>query len=171
MPDVWGYLLVKYNVRTMLDIGCGYGHAMKWFSEMLVHSVGIDGDAEAIKKTKLPGHAFCHDFTKGDAPESVIKSADVFDLAWSAEFLEHVEGQYRPNYMSAFRKCRYACVTHGEPGQAGHHHVELLSSDEWKFHFACAGFVFDPEETRILRRTDRWNAGWGRRTLMFFKRI
>lgn len=171
MPDVWGYLIVKYNVKTVLDIGCGYGHAMKWFSEFLVHAVGIEGDPNAVNGTKLPGHSFLHDFTLGRPPERIIKRADLFDLAWSAEFLEHVEERFIQNYMDAFRQCRFACVTHAEPGQVGHHHVNCQTDDYWIHQFAQAGFIHDPKETEILRRTDRWKAGWGRRTLMFFKRL
>lgn len=171
MPDVWGYLLTKYNLKSVLDIGCGYGHAIEWFSRFLVHCVGIDGDPNCVAGAKLPGHVFQHDFTLGDPPESIIKPRDYFDLAWSAEFLEHVEERYMEHYMSAFRRCRYVCVTHAEPGQAGHHHVNLQPDDYWVQVFAESGFIIKPEETRILRRTDRWTAGWGRRSLMFFERL
>jgi SAM-dependent methyltransferase len=159
MPDVWGYLLVKYGIKTMVDIGCGYGHAMEWFSKYLVHSIGFDGDPEAVNKNRLPGHAFVHDFTLGEPRDGIIKEADFFDLAWSSEFLEHVEEKYMANYMAVFRRCRYACVTHAEPKQPGHHHVNCEDDDYWIQKFAD------------LRSTDRWGAGWGRRTLMFFRRL
>lgn len=171
MADVWGYLITKYDLHSMLDIGCGYGHAMEWFSRFLVHAVGIDGDPSCIAGNQLQGHAFLHDFTAGPPPPEIIKPTDRFDLAWSAEFLEHVEECYMPYYMDAFRKCKYACITHALPGQEGCHHVNLQESGYWIQSFAEAGFVFDPKETSILRRTDRWSAGWGRKTLMFFKRL
>lgn len=167
MPDVWGYLLVKYDLRSVLDIGCGFGHTLKWFSAYgLCNVTGIDGWDEAIAGSLVPGRVVKHDFTAGPAPLDLP-----FDLVWSAEFLEHVEEQYLPNMMSAFRLGRYACVTHGEPGQGGHHHVNCQTTEYWIAVFAEYGFIHLEEETRLLRQTDRWRAPYGRRTLTMFKRV
>lgn len=167
MEDVWGYLLVRYEVKSVLDLGCGYGHALHWFaSKGLCQIKGIEGFPEAVEKSLVPGHVILHDFTTGPAP-----IAQPFDLCWSAEFLEHVEERYIPNYMPAFQLARRVIVTHGEPGQAGHHHVCLHTTDWWVKKFAEYGFEHDAEETALLRRTDRWRAGWGRRTLTSLKQI
>jgi hypothetical protein len=64
-----------------------------------------------------------------------------------------------------------AVITHGEPGQAGHHHVNCQDDAYWIEKFAEGGFIHVPDETAILRKTDRWSSGWGRRTLMMFRRI
>ncbi len=168
MPDVWGYLLVKYDLKQVLDIGCGFGHTMQWFSQNgLCKVVGIDGWDEAVKKCVVPGAAVLHDFTKGPCPDVVSP----FDLVWSAEFLEHVEEKYIPNFMAAFRLGRVACVTHAEPGQHGHHHVNCQTTEYWVRVFAEYGFEHVEEETRMFRQTDRWRAPWGRRTLTMFKRV
>ena len=66
---------------------------------------------------------------------------------------------------------RYACVTHAEPGQNGHHHVNCQTTDYWIKVFAEHGFEHIAEETRMFRLTDRWRATWGRRTLTMFKRV
>lgn len=168
MTDVWGYLLVRHEVKSVLSIGEGYGHCVKWFAENGLCVVkAIDGDPDVASGYVGPKDTLLiHDFTKGPAPVGTP-----FDLAWSAEFLEHVEEQYIPNYMGAFQLCRRAVVTHGEPGQYGHHHVTLKSSGWWRSKFAEYGFELDDEETRLLRATDRWRAAWGRRTLMSFVRV
>ena len=168
MPDVWGYLLVKFNLKGVIDIGCGYGHTLKWFQEHgRCNIAGVDGDPDCKEQSVVDkGHIMLHDFTTGPLNYGVP-----FDLAWSAEFLEHVEEQFIPNFMPTFRLARYAVVTHAEPGQHGTHHVNCQTSEYWADKFAAYGFHHDPEETRLLRQTDRWNACWGRRTLMFFKRI
>lgn len=162
--DVWGYVLVKYNIKSMVDIGCGFGHAIKWFNNFLVGCVGVDGWDEAIQKNLLPHAAVKHDFTTGPFPHS-----KPFDLAWSAEFLEHVEERFLPNVMPLFAACRIAVVTHAEPGQGGHHHVNERDSSYWVGKFKEYGMRHNAEETMILRRTDRWSAGYGRRTLMLFE--
>lgn len=167
MVDVWGYLLTKFEIKSVLDIGCGFGHCLKWFSENGLCSIkGIEGWDEAVNKSLVPGHIIQHDFTTGPAP-----IAQPFDLAWSAEFLEHVEEKYIPNFMPAFRLARFAVITHAEPGQAGFNHVNCQTTDFWVERFAQYGFAHDAGETALLRRTDRWRAGWGRRTLCFFRRI
>lgn len=167
MPDVWGYLLVKHDIKSVIDLGCGFGHAIRWFADHGLCTVaGIDGWSEAIDGNLVPGAAVRHDFTTGPAP-----IARPFDLAWSAEFLEHVEERYLPHIMATMRLARLACVTHAEPGQAGHHHVNCQTTEYWVDRFAEYGFAHLPEETAILRRTDRWRATWGRRTLTMFQRI
>lgn len=167
MHDVWGYLLVKYNPAGVLDLGCGYGHALKWFRENgLCNITGIEGFKDAVDQSLVPGHVVLHDFTTGPAPVGTPH-----DLVWSAEFLEHVEERYLPNVMAAIRLGRYACVTHGEPGQYGHHHVNCQTTEYWVQKFHEYGFIHLEDETSILRRTDRWRATWGRRTLTMFQRV
>lgn len=162
--DVWGYILVKYNIKSMVDIGCGFGHAAKWFNDFLVACVGVDGWDEAIQKNLLPHVAVKHDFTTGLFPHT-----KPFDLAWSAEFLEHLEERFLPNVMPLFAACKIAVITHAEPGQPGHHHVNCQTDEYWIGKFAEYGMFMDFEETNILRATDRWSAGYGRRTLMLFE--
>lgn len=165
MLDCWGYLICKYDLKSMIDVGCGFGHSLDFFSRHLVSSRGFDGDPNTIDRGPMKDLITLHDFTKGPVP---IDEDAVFDLGWSAEFLEHVEGVYMPNYMALFQKCKHVCLTHGEPGQPGHYHVTLIPDSEWIAHFTHYGFRFDPEETALLRKTDRWHSGWGRRTLMMF---
>lgn len=167
MPDVWGYLLVKYAPTTVLDLGCGFGHALEWFKKNgLCNIVGVEGWDEAIAKSVVPEAIVKHDFSKGPAPIGTP-----FDLVWSAEFLEHVDEKYLPNVMAAMHLGRYACVTHAEPGQYGHHHVNCQTTDYWIDVFHQYGFHHMAEETQLLRRTDRWRATWGRRTLTMFQRV
>lgn len=168
MRDVWGYLIVKYELKSMLDIGAGWGHTMKFFADHLVSAVGVDGDAGcAGEGQQCPGLLITHDYTLG--PCSALGDW-TFDLAWSAEFLEHVGEQFMPNYMADFKRCKYACVTHAEPGQHGHNHVNCKDGNYWIKAFSSNGFILDFADTSLLRKTDRWSAPWGRRTLLFFHR-
>jgi hypothetical protein len=69
MPDVFGYLLVKYEIKSILDIGCGFGGTLSWFAEHgLCQIKGIEGDPACLEKSLVPGHVVLHDFTKGPAP-------------------------------------------------------------------------------------------------------
>ena len=92
----------------------------------------------------------------------------MFDLGWTAEFVEHVEERFVPNWMQALQRCRYVCMTHATEGQGGDHHVLERSSDYWIAKFAEYGFAHVPEETARLRATSKGER-WGRKTLTFFR--
>lgn len=166
MVDVWGYLLVKYAPETVVDVGCGFGHTLKWFADNgRCKILGIEGWHEATERSQVLGSVIEHDFQNG-----IPSISQSFDLAWSAEFLEHVAEEYLPNIMPVFQMAKYSCITHAEPGQSGYHHVNCQLDRYWVNRFAEYGMTLDEEETSILRRTDRWQAMYGRRTLMFFVR-
>lgn len=162
-PDIFGYYLVRYEVKSVLDVGAGYGYAVKWFAENGLCVVkAVDGDPEIAAGYVGPKDTLLiHDFTTGPAPIGTP-----FCLGISTEFLEHVDEKFIPNYMAAFQLCRRLLVTHGEPGQWGHHHCTLWSSEKWIKKFSEFGFECDREETALLRRTDRWKAAWGRRSIL-----
>ena len=164
MQDVWGYLAINYNVKTVLDVGCGYGHALRWFLDHSMSGLAVDGFPDCIEKNLCPGSTLLWDFYQGPPPLT-----QKFDLGWSSEFLEHVDARHLPNVMAAFKACKHVCVTHGEPGQDGYNHVHCVSDDVWIDHFSRAGFLHLAEETKKLRLSDRWKAPWGRRTLMLFE--
>lgn len=163
MPDVWGYLIVKYQVESVLDIGCGFGHAQKWFEQFLISTTGVEGHAETAARHVL-GRVVQHDYTLGSAPLGDAR----FDLCWCAEFVEHVEERFIDNYVKDMARCAVVCLTHGEPRQDGYHHVNCQTDEFWIHALRQRGFTFNPRETATLRKTDRWKAGWGRRTLMVF---
>lgn len=172
MPDVWGYLMVKYRIGIMLDVGCGYGYALEWFSRCgMCNCVGIDGDKDAIDRNvaragmPTPVTVVHHDFKNGPYVHGIP-----FDMTMSIEFLEHVDERFLPNIAPCFQAARYALVTHGEPHQSGTHHVNCRPSSYWINVFGQWGFDYDAAETDVLRSTDRCRAPWGRRTLMWFVR-
>jgi SAM-dependent methyltransferase len=164
MQDVWGYLAINYGVTSVLDVGCGYGYALRWFLDHLITGLGIDGFTDCIEKNLCKGSILLWDFYEG-APVLPQK----YDLGWSAEFLEHVDVKYLPNVMAVFKTCKHVCITHGEPGQGGFNHVNCVTDDKWIEHFEVAGFHHLKDETIKLRLSDRWKAPWGRRTLMVFE--
>ena len=55
---------------------------------------GVDGDFTLKDKTNI----IIHDFSVAK-----LKLDKHFDLAWSSEFLEHVDEKYTDNYMTLFQ--------------------------------------------------------------------
>jgi len=127
-PRLWTWLIDRFEVRRMLDVGAGDGRAVRFFAERGVDAVGVDG---------LGGDGIVrHDFRRGPAP-----LAGRFDLCWSCEFVEHVERRHVGNYLAAFDLCGTVAMSHAIPGQIGHHHVNCQPLAYWERLLADRGFV------------------------------
>ena len=165
LPDVWEYLIDKYQIQSVLDVGAGAGWSTKWFTEHGVYTLGVEGWHEALEKSQCRSNIVEHDYTAAPFIPSML-----LDLAWCAGFVEHIEEEFIPNFMASFRSCRYVCLTHAEPGQPGYHHVNCQNTAYWIAKMDEFGFDFAAEETACLRATDKHKTPRGRRTLTFFKR-
>lgn len=162
VPDIWEQLIRRYEVKSVLDLGCGAGFSTAWFQGRAGRALGVEGDPNALLQRKCDA-IISHDYTKG--PFTPI---DLYDLGWCSEFVEHVEERYMANWMATLQRCRYVCMTFAKPGQGGHHHVNEREEKYWLDRFKTAGFDHVPDETRRLRLTANGEA-WGRPTLTFFR--
>lgn len=147
-PHVWDYFIREEKVPSMVDVGCGIGIACKHFHRAGVDVIGIDGSETAQRMFRGPKDRFVlHDFTR----EHMM--APSF-LAWSCEFVEHVESRFVVNVMDTFAYCNTVAMTYAAPGQAGHHHVNCQPADYWIGAFAAIGFALDEPTTMRLRTLD-----------------
>lgn len=140
----------KFGINTFLDIGCGPGGMVELAKSYGLYSVGIDGDYSIPRSTN--NNFVIHDYTEGPAP--IDKE---FDLAWSVEFLEHVDEKYVPNFMYSFQLAKLVIVTYAPPGWPGHHHVNLQEESYWIDIFQSYGFNFDKNLTSELRESSTMN--------------
>jgi SAM-dependent methyltransferase len=160
------YLKQKYNIKTMVDVGCGPGDMVEVAKLRGIKAVGVDGDftlQEQWASRNIP--VFLHDFTTG---VPTLPSSR-FDLGWSVEFLEHVEEQYMDSYMGVFASCEYVVCTAAPPGYTGHHHVNCQPQEYWVEKFAHYGFEFDAVETEYIRKHSSMQKPFMQKTGMFFK--
>ena len=160
------YLIQKYDVTTMVDVGCGPGDMVQIACDKGMQAEGIDGDYTQEARWayfKIPVRL--HDFSKGK-PEHLSG----WDLAWSVEFLEHVDEQYMDNYMCVFEKCKYIICTAAPPGHPGHHHVNCQSRDYWIDRFSERGFDFDAQETEYIKSNSVMRKPFMQRNGMFYVR-
>jgi SAM-dependent methyltransferase len=142
-PDLWRYLVKKLDIKSVLDIGCGDGQALKFFRDELgCRATGLDGLPQEDP------HIHVHDFTKGNIRHMKLL---YHDLVWCCEFVEHIPEEHVAKFLTAFQFGGYVAMTHAEPGQPGHHHVNCKSSQYWIGALAAAGFEFDDILTKCAR--------------------
>jgi hypothetical protein len=140
-PDLWRWAVEKYQVGSVVDVGCGEGHSLKFFRDILgCHVLGIEGlpqeDPDIVQL----------DFTQGRK-----KLNQQTDLLWCCEFLEHIEEQFLVNVIPVFVASEVIMVTHAFPGQGGYHHVNCRTPEYWIGFFAALGYAFQPEDTNASR--------------------
>ncbi len=139
-PDLWDWFFDEHGIRSVLDVGCGEGWALKHFRERGCEVLGYDG----IMQPDLDILEW--DFTEGAPP-----LVGTCDLVWCCEFVEHVEERYVPNFLSLFKLAGCVAMTHGTPGQPGHHHVNNQPASYWKGALAASGFLYDHYLTMAAR--------------------
>lgn len=155
-------MMKEYNCKSLLDIGCGPGWQVDVAKDLGYQSYGIDGDWTVLPKKP---NFWLHDFTEGPVEH---EANERYDLAWSVEFLEHIEEQYLPNVMESFRLCKYAIVTHAVPGQNGHHHVNLQEKQYWVDKFGEYDMLINEELTTKVKEASLMHKPFIKRTGLVF---
>lgn len=136
-PDLWRWLVERLNVRSVIDVGCGEGHALEHFRTLGCRVHGVDGVPQDNP------NVFAHDYTQGVYVPWENGAPVRFDLCWCCEFVEHVEERYAPNFLATFKRANLVALTHAEPGQQGYHHVNCRTGDYWVGAMAAIGYQLD----------------------------
>lgn len=137
-PELWDWLVETYSVKSVVDVGCGEGHALNYFKGKGLEVLGIDGMPIGIEGIVQ------HDYSTGEFDVS----PGAFDLVWSCEFVEHVDEQCLSNMRTSFCSAPVIAMTHAFPGQGGHHHVNCRNSEYWIGVMASWGYRFDAQATQ-----------------------
>ncbi len=142
-PALFAYLVRELGVRSVLDVGAAEGLALDAFAELGVERLaGVEGIP------LLDPRILRHDYARGPLH---VENVGRFDLAWSCEFVEHVEERHVPNFLATFACAELVLMTHALPGHGGHHHVNCRSDDYWVGALAAVGFALDEGLTRLGR--------------------
>lgn len=150
-PVLWDYLIERFAVESVLDVGCGEGHAVHWFHRRGVFAHGIDGLEANVRRGVVP--IARHDLKSGPYVMPV-------DLVWSCEVAEHIAPEHLANYLATLANGNVIAMTHAVPGQGGHHHVNCQPAEYWVEQLARHGYRLcaDNQVFREIAGSDRtWN--------------
>lgn len=146
-PIMWNYLVDYYNIKSILDVGCGRGFSTKFFNSLNCNVLGIEGCIQAIDNSLIPQYVRFNDYEKS----SSLNKEERFDLCWCCEFVEHVWEKYAQNFINDFKHCKYLAMTFAAVGQGGHHHVNENTQEYWINLLEKNRFKFLMNDTQILR--------------------
>jgi len=136
------YAKETWNVKSMIDIGCGTGGQVFEAAKLGMHAYGVDGTSDLPKSDN---------FQQVDYRINSSRFELDFDLGWSVEFVEHVEEKCIPIFMKDFRKCKRVILTAAPPFWGGKNHVNEQSEIYWVNVFQQFGFDINLEETMAVR--------------------
>jgi len=167
-PCLWDMLIELTNAKSVVDVGCGVGYSLKYFHDKGLSVMGIDGLKDVLKHSPVPELILIHDYTKG-----AYSLNDDIDLAWSCEFVEHIEEKFMENFMQTFDRCSFVAMTHALPNQDGYHHVNCQPQEYWINTFSNHGFAYMEKETQMLKNTLEGQSygHWVKQSFMLFKKI
>jgi SAM-dependent methyltransferase len=141
-PRVWQYVIDRFSISSVMDLGSGIGNAADYFFRRGLRTLAVDGLVENVKAAYHP--TICHDLTK----EPIVTEVD---LVHCQEVVEHIEEQYLENVLRSLACGRLILMTHALPGQPGYHHVNLQAMDYWIKHVEARGYNFLVEDTNRIR--------------------
>ena len=158
------YLIRELGIQSVVDIGCGPGGMVDLFNRKGLDVIGLDGDFTVQRSPSVAEKVVIHDFVKG--PYQLDKT---YDLAWTVEFVEHVEEKYMQNFIDVMKQCKYVIMTHALPGQPGHHHVNCQHAGYWLNVMEKNGFEPMPYTLSQIRAVSTMRERYIREQSLFFK--
>lgn len=150
-PNLWSYLISRFSIRSMLDVGCGEGHAVSYFLRNGCIAHGIDGSIKNIARSVVP--IALHNLVDG-------KYIMPVDLVWSCEVAEHIPESSVNNYIGTLANGTIVAMTHAVPGQAGHNHVNCQLDDYWIDKMRNAGYDLFEENNWIRKMSIENHTDW-----------
>jgi len=142
-PGVWNYVIDRFAIKSVLDLGCGLGYSSRYFSRQNLDVVAVDGMLDNVQNCIYPA-TLC-DLTQGCVTARV-------DLVHCQEVVEHIEEQYLDNLLSSLTCGKFILMTNALPGQGGYHHVNEQPTEYWIEHLKRYNCELMPEDTARIRK-------------------
>lgn len=169
--EMWDFLIKKFKIKTVLDIGCGCGYSSEIFRDLGCDVKCFDGLEYNIKNSDSSLKCFVHDLTK-----SSYISKEKFDLVWCCEVAEHIEEKYISNFIETLKNGNIIAMTAAQLGDGGHHHVNLQNKDYWikkveeDGEYGYDYFLTEHCKQISIPPDPRWESHFKRNGLIFLKK-
>jgi SAM-dependent methyltransferase len=147
-PSVWDYVIGRFAIQSVLDLGSGLGYASEYFHRKGLRVLAVDGMEENVRDSIYPTLQL--DITKERINCKV-------DLVHCQEVVEHIGEEYLDQLLDALSTGKIILMTNALPNQGGHHHVNEQSTDYWIQHlrrYDCHLLVEDTHRIRRLAQAD-----------------
>lgn len=148
-PSVWRYVIERFSIKSVLDLGSGIGYSSHFFHRAGLQVIAVDGLPSNVERAVYPTLQL--DLTKTPAYCRV-------DLVHCQEVVEHIEEKYVENVLRSLACGKFILMTHASVGQGGHHHVNEQSDEYWVQHLRrhdCELLVEDTKRVRALAAADQ----------------
>lgn len=142
-PRVWRYMIDRFAVRSVLDVGSGRGFAANWLADNGCRVVAMDAEHRNVTNALYP--TVKHDLAFGPFICPV-------DLVHCQEVVEHIDPAHINNLMKTLCNGNVIIMSHGEPGQTGHHHVNCQPQEYWIDLMKQWGFALLDDDTLRIRK-------------------
>src|SRR3990167_2145262 len=152
--DLWPWMVKKYEIKNLLDVGCAEGHALRFFRSQGVNVMGLDGLWQNAVKCGVP--VLVHDLHSGPVRINGV------DMIWCCDVVEHINEEFVPNIMATFQGAERVALCHGTEGMghSGWHHVNNKSVEYWAGQMGAAGFDLDTEGTAESHEITKGRSYW-----------
>ncbi|GHD57895.1 hypothetical protein GCM10017083_39940 [Thalassobaculum fulvum] len=142
-PTAWDYLIRRFALRSVMDLGSGLGYAAHYFHKQGLQVVAVDGLSSNVERAIYP--TVLADLTRTAVHCRV-------DLVHCQEVVEHVDEKYLENVLASLACGKLILMTAATPGQGGYHHVNEQPLQYWVDHLKRHRCEVLPEDTRRVRR-------------------
>ncbi|EMI7380125.1 hypothetical protein V6973_004070 [Salmonella enterica] len=142
-PSVWEYIIKRFAIQSVLDIGSGLGFAANYFHSAGIKTLAVEGLPLNVIHSVYP--SLHQDITKNPILCKV-------DLVHCQEVVEHIEEEFLDNLLSSLACGKFLLMTHAVPGQGGYHHVNEQPSEYWINHLRRYSCELLEEDTIRVRR-------------------
>jgi len=147
-PNVWNYVIERFAINSILDLGSGLGHSSEWFFRKGMKVIAAEGLEENITKSLYP--TIQVDLTKNPINCNV-------DLVHCQEVVEHIDELYLENTLKSLACGKFILLTNALPGQGGYNHVNEQNVEYWVRNLArynCHVLVTDTQRIRAIAQNE-----------------
>jgi hypothetical protein len=145
---VWDFVIDKFSIKSILDLGSGYGYASQYFSNKGILTIAVDGLQYNVENSVYP--TILHDLTAGPIGFLV-------DLVHCQEVVEHIEEKYLDNLLQSLTCGQYLLMTNALPKQDGYHHVNCQEIEYWTEHLNKYHFELLEDDSAHIRNLGKNN--------------